>query len=570
MHRVVSALDNYTPSQLGENGTEEYTWSNYIPEKITQLHFQLVRNSTSSSASTCTLLPLVTRDILIEIRSAYLDNRIDRETFYVYLSVMYRIVAQTRDIVEGKGEYSLAYMLLKVWYQQYPELTKFVFKHFLVSQDSLPYGSWKDIKYIYVIPELKPLAQYGIQLMIQQLKKDEANSQTPDAVLSLVAKWVPREKSRYSDMFGEMAVQYYPEYFRCCTNEKSYYLAVLKAKTCFRKLISGLNKRLDTVQVKQCANQWATIDPAKQTSITMHKQKHAFLNQDKRGNTRYPEVEDRVVCADRFKEYIGFTSAKIKGKRVSIVDFVKEAFSSTMSKEVEQILNIQWVDNATQNGVLNKMVAMVDVSGSMTRDNGNPLYAAIGLGIRIAEKSSIGKRVLTFESKPTWVNLEKEKDFISMVRKIKGSGWGGSTNFAAALDMLLVAIIQHRLPPEEVEDMVLVVLSDMQMDMADGSRSDKWVTIMEERYAKAGNKLWGVPFKTPHILFWNLRSTRGFPTLSSKKNTSMMSGFSPILLNTFCEQGKSALENTDGWSLLVKSLDKERYNFLDTYLRNNI
>ena len=54
---------------------------------------------------------------------------------------------------------------------------------------------------------------------------------------------------------------------------------------------------------------------------------------------------------------------------------------------------------------------MVDTSGSMESDNSQPMYNAIGLGIRIAEMSKMGKRVLTFHSNPTWVNLENKDKF---------------------------------------------------------------------------------------------------------------------------------------------------------------
>lgn len=43
MDLLISALDNYTPSQIGENGSLEYTWSNNIRERIVQLSFQLTR-----------------------------------------------------------------------------------------------------------------------------------------------------------------------------------------------------------------------------------------------------------------------------------------------------------------------------------------------------------------------------------------------------------------------------------------------------------------------------------------------------------------------------------------------
>ena len=43
MSALISALDNYTPSQIGENGSIEYSWSNSIRERILQLSFQLTR-----------------------------------------------------------------------------------------------------------------------------------------------------------------------------------------------------------------------------------------------------------------------------------------------------------------------------------------------------------------------------------------------------------------------------------------------------------------------------------------------------------------------------------------------
>ena len=40
MSAIISALDNYTPSQIGENGSVELAWSNGIRERIIQLSFQ--------------------------------------------------------------------------------------------------------------------------------------------------------------------------------------------------------------------------------------------------------------------------------------------------------------------------------------------------------------------------------------------------------------------------------------------------------------------------------------------------------------------------------------------------
>ena len=569
MSALISALDNYTPSQIGENGSIEYSWSNSIRERILQLSFQLTR---VRDDNTINRLAFETDKILKELTSSYKSLNLSREVYIEYMSLMYRMIGQTRDILDGKGEYALSYMLLGIWYEHNPQLAKFALRLFVLPPDGAdqnvqPYGSWKDIKYLHKTSSslvLSPLVHYGLKLIIQQLRIDE-HSDTP----SLAAKWVPREKSKFGELFTELAVEYFSNYLDSAKTDNIRKRAIIKAKMDFRKLISSLNKKLDTVQIKQCGHNWADIDPSNQTSITMHKQKKAFLNIKKDGSQR-SELDDRVKCADKFKEFAEKAvkgEIEVNGKRIGLNDFTKEAINLINSKEKNSIesdlLNAQWVNNSKQTGNLGKMIAMVDVSGSMT---GDPMNAAIALGIRVAEKSILGKRVLTFSASPNWVNLTGTNNFIDMVNIMKRSDWGMNTNFAAALKMILDAIITQKLKPEDVEDMVLAIFSDMQIDQADQSYSSLMDSI-ESQYADAGQRLWGRPFKAPHILFWNLRSTSGFPTLSTQKNASMMSGFSPALLNLFCEEGFESLQSCTPWSLFIKSLDNERYAVMDKYIR---
>lgn len=564
MSLFISALDNFTPSQIGENGSGEYTWSNSIRERIIQLSFQLTRTSDCSNLSTHT------HKLLDELYNSYKTTTLSREEYIEYMSLLYRMIAHTRDIIDGKGEYNLSYMLLEVWHSHYPELAKFAFHLFVlppqgVTCDFHPYGSWKDIKYLYKRNKTSPLVQYGSQLLLNQLRQD-SSSDNP----SLAAKWVPREKSQFGQLFTELAVNYFSNYLASAKTEEAKKKAIIKAKMDFRKLISSLNKKLDTVQIKQCSLNWADIDPAKQTSITMHKQKKAFLNLKKNGSQRY-DLDDRVECANKFKEFAEKAvkgKVEVKGKRIGLNDFTKEALELISHRQQNSdeaaLLNAQWLDNSKQTGALGKMIAMVDVSGSM---DGDPMYAAIALGIRVAEKSILGKRVMTFSASPTWVNLDGNDNFVDMVDIVSRANWGMNTNFAAALKMILDAIIVNKLKPEDVEDMVLAIFSDMQIDEADEHKSLSLIDYIESQYAEAGMRLWGKSFKVPHILFWNLRSTSGFPTLSTQKNTSMMSGFSPALLNLFCEEGLQAVQSCTPWTLFVKSLENKRYKVLDQYIR---
>jgi len=89
-----------------------------------------------------------------------------------------------------------------------------------------------------------------------------------------------------------------------------------------------------------------------------------------------------------------------------------------------------------------------------------------------------------------------------------------------------------------------------------------WAHI-EKEYARAGIKAVGVPYKPPHILFWNLRHTNGFPVLSEQRGATMFAGFSPALLNTFMDLGMEAIKEFTPWNMLQKQLSSPRYNLTE-------
>jgi hypothetical protein len=175
MSALISALDNYTPSQIGEKGSTEYTWSNNIRERILQLSFQLTRVR-DENENTINTLAQQTDKILKELNGSYKASIICREEYLEYMSIMYRMIGHTRDIIDGKGEYALSYMLLSVWHSHHPELAKFAFRLFVLSlplqggadKNCHPYGSWKDVKSLYKRNKSSPLVLYGSQLILNQ------------------------------------------------------------------------------------------------------------------------------------------------------------------------------------------------------------------------------------------------------------------------------------------------------------------------------------------------------------------------------------------------------------------
>ena len=605
----MAALLNALDKQLGTNGHTEYSWTSasakvatavnetkltnlvYLKENIVQLSFQLVRGANLQLLSTKfkDILQILNCNIKKDETATEEAEALSNEA-KDYLTIVCKLVAQTRDIIDGKGEYTLSYMLVYELYQFFPKMAEQILSRFfhltLNEKVEHPYGSYKDIKYFckYVLDRTddgnQKISEFALQIMVDQLRKDA--TEVDVSKLSLAAKWCPREKcNRFGKLFVAMANTYFKHYLDSANTQEQKKKAFAKCKMDFRKILSRLNKDLDTIQIKQCDDNWSQIDHSKTTSITGMKQRKALLNVTKNGEIRSYE-NDRIECAINYKQYIEnlkVLGKEVKGKRIGLNDFTVEAIKLNAlggdGNELEKdILNSQWRDSSSLTGALGPIIPLVDVSGSM---RGDPLHAAIALGIRVAEKSILGKRVLTFSEKGDWHDLSKCTTFTDCVASLQQATWGMTTNFYAAFDNILNAIIVGKLTPEQVEGMILAIFSDMQMNAAIDSNNhggkyteevfkankDTRVLyqVMEKKYADAGIHIWGKPFTPPHILFWNLRQTTGFPVATNQSNVTMFSGFSPALLNNFCNKGLEGLKNVDPWSQLVDSLDNPRFHF---------
>jgi hypothetical protein len=584
-----------------------------LQEQIIQFSFQLVRTKSKNGLED---IAKHTREILTIIMNGIMKNSKDSDQYKKCIEmgvIMFKLLAQTRDIVGGKGEYMIFYSMLLEWAKMDIIFFEYVIESLVYdmretrdssnkNQTFHPLGSWKDMKYFltymknefmdtdtdththtHTHTDMNNDSLYSkcvnkiVILINEQIKTDIYNLENGVKKLSLVARWVPREKSKkFGWLYYYLAINYSQHQIPSDTTHPSYERAVNRAFMIYRKNISKLNKELDTTQIKQCNGKWAEINFDNVTSITMHKQTNSFLNVKKDGKTiRYGDDNDREECKSNYETYLNDVvrgDKKIKGKRVSIIDFVKSAIDIGNNKlpaesSIVKALNEQWKDNSLMNGNMGEMIAMCDVSGSMTEENSNPLYSAIGLSIRVAEKSILGPRVMTFSERPMWIQLgtSDSDTFVKQVNKVRTSTWGMTTDFYFALDLIRESIEDNKLPREVVEKLVLVIFSDMQMNqvspmMYDLSRKETLYNNINQMFAKMGERLYGEPVKSPHIILWNLRKTTGFPCLSTDKNVSMMSGFSPALLNVFCEKGVDGLREYTPFNTLIESLKNERYD----------
>ena len=102
------------PIKLGENGHSEYNWSNNTKDKLTQLFFQLVRTSNTDAIDKikCIYRDLITECFFTNISSDMTQEMTQDKTTNKY--VLLTIPLHTRDIISGKGEYHLFYVLIGV------------------------------------------------------------------------------------------------------------------------------------------------------------------------------------------------------------------------------------------------------------------------------------------------------------------------------------------------------------------------------------------------------------------------------------------------------------------------
>lgn len=110
------------------------------------------------------------------------------------------MIAQTRDIVFGKGERKLTYMMIMVWYKYYPTLAIYAvyrlvdllylptvgagddmaqYLNTYVGSRKHSFGCWKDIKYFcyYIASNSKqrfdhPLIDVAVSIMNDQVMRD--------------------------------------------------------------------------------------------------------------------------------------------------------------------------------------------------------------------------------------------------------------------------------------------------------------------------------------------------------------------------------------------------------------
>ena len=407
-------------------------------------------------------------------------------------------ILHTRNIDSGRGLRDLTYSYLFTLQQFIPMKT--VFTLYMMVKQKI--GSWRDVRAYceFLAKETgqdNPVIRPIICLYNDQISKDnhiwknlmanwrEDIMPRPDARehISYAAKWVPREAKGRRWLFDILVSLYKdPEYTAIRESAKTPEqkdAAERKCKMMYRKMISNLNKELDTLEIKQCANEWADIDPTKLSTSQLYDGMSTFTKK---------ETEDRTQCASTFdaeyKKRLEQIALKKYSYNVPVWKLVKHILRLTREKKTEELnaMNLHWRSyvETRLNKESNYYIPMLDISESMSEKE---LYTAIGMCSMIASKSLFGEKVLVFSHTLEWVDLSG-CEFDKMVERIMSPFWSKCASVSEAMQVVLNAVVSADMRPEDVEKLKIQLYTNKQVD---------YETILET-WSQAGMKKCGKPF----------------------------------------------------------------------------
>jgi len=354
---------------------EPETDANYFKDKLLYVYYKGIRSNEESN-SAC--FSKIYEELLSSLNSH--EN---------LLKMLYKLIAQTRDICYGKGERDITYMMIYKWWKYYPKLAlialysmmfpgekclkDYEFKTYIdLTAEYIPhqnsYGCFKDVKYFcnYVKKQAgkhakNTLCVYAITLLNQRIYDDYKEYLKNGTMPSLACKWVPRENSKYDWIFEKMAIQWIratePVILSSIDIEKyenmpnvslKHCKAIVKCKMIYRKVISSLCKQLDLPETKQCQNCWGEITPSTVTIDALFRNNNALFNMDNTFNNREHTIanKDRRQCTHNIKEHIfmcnfapqfqieNLRKSYINQRTFSPMQFVKQAIKLINCKQL--------------------------------------------------------------------------------------------------------------------------------------------------------------------------------------------------------------------------------------------
>ncbi len=538
----VAAMNAPATRTVGVNGADVYT-EHGVGDMRVAFYTSFVRGMDAAEI----------RDWVTKVRT---EGKV-RGLVDEYERDLWLLAFQGRDVRGGKGERTIALELVSVLLA---DLHKKIGDNWLPGNNAvdrvlslvLEYGSWRDV---FVLTGMCPEFEDNILSFVGRQFWNDYNvlKGHREGSLSLLAKWLPREKAEtFKTLFPRLISSIYG------TDDKA-------ERRRYRMTVSHMNRQLDTVETHMCNSTWATIKPGAVPGKCLKNNRQAFFNNKLKSSGPRSEDPDRVTCAQNFVEHLGKVAegkAKVNGgNTVYPHELVTTVQRAGPGSDEMKLLEAQWAaikEKIAAGGHLGKVVPMCDFSGSMT---GTPMQVSLGMGLLVSELNHPAFRnsLMTFDSTPKWITFGENDTLHEKITKTYNTGFGLSTNFEAAFRMVLDRLVEHKVPVgEEPDD--FVVFTDMGFDEASGGANGKaigkagWETLVDKfqrEFAAAGG------WKMPRLIIWNLRSEyKNYHAKADQKGVLTLSGWSPSAMRVITA---GAHVNTP-YEAMRELLDAPRYD----------
>ena len=332
--------------------------------------------------------------------------------------------------------------------------------------------------------------------MKKQFEEDKINLEKGN-VISLLAKWI-KTADASSEKTKQLGIK---------TALKLGY-SVFE----FKRIVRAMRKHIGVVEGLMSTNQWDKIKYSEVPSRAMMIYRNAFKKHDEE---RFTQFAQKAVIGEE----------KINSATLYPYDIIEKYSSegywsrnyydgSRLSKTEENILQAQWdaLPNYVEAGT--NAIVIADTSGSMC---GRPMDTAVGLAIYFAQRNTgvYHNLWMNFSSSPSYQTI-KGKTLKQILSNINYNNWSGSTNCAAAFELILNVAIKNHVPVNEMPKS-LIIISDMEFDWC-GGQNWTFYEEMRARFAQYG-------YEIPTIVFWNVDSRNDvFHADAKRKGVILCSG----------------------------------------------
>lgn len=485
--------------------------------------------ATEDDNETCDEAPFV------HVDNTQLFNLIDKSWSVSPLDTM-KILMNWRDCRGGKGDHRGFIVAMSYLADKHPNWVE-------TNIHIIPeYGCYLDLVKLwhFAPPRIKDCI---LKMIVSKLKHDKSllGSLTDKTAISLLAKWIPSENSKWDRYTKDRFIIALCRELFGVFNVTSGHIKTLR-----KSYLTPLRNHLKLVETRLCTREYESLDYSAVPSVAMNKYKKAFTRND----------------FSKFSEFLTDVSnnkTKINASQVYPHNLVRAYLNETSPISEQPVIEAQWrvlKEKCQATRAFDDSIVVCDVSGSMT---GTPIEVAIALSLLSLNPNANNNRVITFSANPTLYHIP-DGSLFDQVQRIKDMHWGMNTDFAKVMTLVLgmcSAQAQSSLqaqPSQTKQIKRVFVFSDMQFDEAFDNTSTHF-DQMKKSFAAAS-----IPF--PQIVFWNLRGSC-FPGTSNihvtcdERGVTLLSGYSPSLLTSLLDG-----DTITPLDVLMKIINSPRYHLI--------